>query len=68
MISECNFSFNDLYEAAFGKSLDVKEKAKFQELSQQEINILVLQWAKKAGWKTTKKINKDKTVFIAFNP
>ena len=65
---ECKFSFDDLYKAAFGKSLTNKEKLKFKKLSQKEINILVSSWAKKTGWKTKKKKGTDGKIYLSFYP
>lgn len=66
--SYCNYSFEDLYFAAFGKKLNKKLKEKFKEMSQDKINLLVLNWAKKANWTTNKKIGDDNIVYISFQP
>jgi hypothetical protein len=66
METSCNYSFWDLYIAAFGHRPPLKEKIKLQKLSQEEINVLVLDWAKKAGWKTKKKKGVDGKVYISF--
>lgn len=65
---ECNYSFADLYRAAFGIGLNIKEKRKFQAYSQEQINALVIEWAKIAGWKTKKKKGADKKVYLSFYP
>jgi hypothetical protein len=65
---ECAYSFEDLYRAAYGKSLSLKEKNKLQNISQEKINSLVLAWAEKAGWKTNKKIGKDNKIYLSFYP
>lgn len=64
----CNYSFDDLYFAAYKKSLSDQEKNNLQELQQDEVNALVSEWAKKAHWKTMKKIGSDKKVYLAFEP
>lgn len=64
----CNYSFEDLYKAAYGKSLDLKEKERLQHLAQGKINLIVKKWAQKAGWKTEKIKSTTNTVFIAFQP
>lgn len=64
----CNYSFDDLYNAAFGKNLTSKHKKEFQSLSQEEINKLVLTWAKKAGWKATEVKGDDEIIYISFQP
>lgn len=65
---ECAYSFLDLYKAAFGKRPPLKEKLKLQKLSQEEINGLVMQWAKKAGWKTREKKGSDGKNYLSFWP
>lgn len=65
---ECKFSFDDLYKAAFGKSLVFKKKKKLQSLSQEEINGLVSFWAQKAGWMTKAKKGRDGKVYVSFYP
>lgn len=65
---ECNYSFYDLYKAAFGHKVPLKEKIAFQKLEQSEINLLVLEWAKEAGWATRKKKGMDGKIYISFHP
>lgn len=65
---ECDYSFEMLYKAAFGKNFSVKEKNRFQGLNQREINKLVLIWAEKAKWETQKKIGANGQEFLAFYP
>jgi len=67
-IDECDYSFFDLYKAAFGHRILLKEKRELQKLSQNEINILVSQWAKEAGWKTKPKKGTDKKIYLSFHP
>ncbi|MDO8269869.1 MAG: hypothetical protein Q7T54_04335 [Candidatus Levybacteria bacterium] len=57
-----------LYKAAFGRSLTQKKKLEMQKLPQEEVNSLVLLWAKKAGWKTQKKKGTDKNIYLSFHP
>lgn len=64
----CKYSFDDLFEAAFGKILNPKEKEKLQKLPQEKINALVIQWAQKAGWKTRKKKGEDSQTYLSFYP
>lgn len=68
MSIECNFSFDDLYNAAYGKNLSKKEKEKFTVLSQDTINELVLKWTKKANWKTKIKKGIDGKNYLSFHP
>lgn len=65
---ECNFSFDDLYKAAFGKDISKKAKQEFANLSQDKINNLVLKWSKKANWKTEEKKGIDGKIYLAFFP
>lgn len=63
---ECEYSFEMLYRAAFGKNIPKKEKLKLQSLEQEEINQLVRVWANKAGWKTEIRKGTDGREYIAF--
>lgn len=65
---ECNFSFEDLYKAAFGKVLSQEEKEKLQKLPQQKINSLILEWANKANWNIYPKLGTDGKKYLAFYP
>jgi hypothetical protein len=65
---ECNYSFYDLYKAAYGHRIPLKEKRELQKLSQDKINDLVMIWAKEAGWKTKKKKGTDKNIYLSFHP
>lgn len=68
MSKECNYSFEMLYTAAFGKKLSNAEKLRFQNATQDVVNQLVLDWTKKAGWQTfwRKGLNGEK--YLAFYP
>lgn len=68
VISECDYSFDMLYKASYGKSLPPKEKKNLQSLSQEKINTLVLKWAKRAGWKTEEKKGADNILYLSFCP
>ncbi len=64
---ECDFSFQDLYAAAFGK--DQKEFTEdLSNLPQKKINVLVKTWAKKANWETEDRVGSDNMVYTAFYP
>lgn len=67
-VPEVCYSFDSLYFAAFGKVISKTLKAKFQKLPQNEINNLVLKWAKKAKWKTKAKKGNDGVIYVAFHP
>jgi hypothetical protein len=68
MLTECNYSFTDLYIAAFGRTPSEEELLNFGKISQFERNILVKQWAEKAGWEVKDKIGTDGQVYTAFAP
>ena len=65
---ECNYSFESLYSAAYGRNMNIREKRAFEKFSQEEINTLVLQWSKEAGWKTRKKKGTDGFTYLSFHP
>lgn len=65
---ECNYSFDNLYEEAFGRKMSVNKKKEFQTLPQEAINILVNKWAKLASWKTSLKIGRDGKEYLSFHP
>lgn len=64
----CDYSFDDLYKAAYKRNLKVTEKKKLQRLPQEEINKLVIIWAKKAGWATKVKPSSNGIKYLAFYP
>jgi len=64
----CNYSFDDLYEAAYGKRLERYKKEKLQQLPQEKINSIVKDWSQKAHWKTEEKRGTDKKIYISFYP
>lgn len=66
--TDCDYSFEMLYEAAFGKSLSSKQKMKLQLLPQEKINELVIKWAEKAKWATVRKRGNDGIDYISFHP
>lgn len=64
----CNYSFEALYLAAFGKNISKTSLAKMKKYSQEKINFLVEKWAAVAGWNTEEKIGSDGIRYIAFAP
>jgi hypothetical protein len=64
----CNYSFDDLYKAAFGKKMPQIEKLKLQRLSQEGINELVIAWVQQAGWQTFARTGTDGKKYVAFYP
>lgn len=64
----CNYSFDDLYFAAYKKSLSASEKERLKKLPQKNINSLVKEWAQKAGWSTKEKRGVDNKIYTSFYP
>jgi hypothetical protein len=62
----CQFSFDDLFQARFGRRMKDKEKSEFYALSQKERNQIVGRWAKAAGWYTKNKRGSDGVIYTAF--
>ncbi len=65
---ECDYSFEMLYRAAYGRKIPSKVKKKFQALSQEEVNKLVMTWAQVANWRTELKMGEQGVVYLAFYP
>lgn len=68
MESECQFSFSDLYEAAFGRKPTLEEIAYLKNFSQEELNKRVKEWAKKADWNALDIVGTDGKIYTAFYP
>ena len=68
MSNECDYSFWDLYTAAYQKVPTESEKKEFFALPQFRRNMKVKEWAKRAGWKTKRKIGSDFKIYVAFYP
>lgn len=66
--NECDYSFWELYVAAFNKNPSDEEKEEFHQLPQFRRNMKVKEWAKLAGWKTIRRIGSDFKIYIAFYP
>ncbi len=65
---ECNFSFFDLFRAAFKREPTVEEIAHFENLPQSGKNELVKEWAQEAAWETQDKMGSDGQLYTAFAP
>jgi hypothetical protein len=68
MSSNCNYSFADLYRAAFGRAAEPHELAALYALSRAEINATVREWAQRAGWRTRELRGTDGETYLAFWP
>lgn len=65
---ECNYSFKDLYMAAYGANMSSEDIKQFSFLSQAERNVKVLEWARLAGWGTDDRLGSDGQLYTAFCP
>ena len=65
---ECAYSFNHLFEAAHGRSMNDSEKEWLWTVSQDERNDAVARWAKLAGWETSPRMGTDGLLYLAFCP
>lgn len=65
---ECNYSFFDLFRAAFKREPTIEEIAQFENLDQESKNKQVKGWAEKAVWQTKDKIGSDGKTYTAFAP
>lgn len=65
---ECDYSFKDLYFAAFGEAPTQDEMVEFLRLDQDVRNERVKLWAEKAGWGTDDRVGTDGPVYTAFCP
>ena len=65
---ECSYSFNDLYFAAYGESMEREVEQRLYSVDQSERNSMVAEWAEDAGWETTKRAGSDGNVYLAFCP
>lgn len=68
MSSHCQYSFADLYEAAFGAKPTRAALEDLYALTQTERNIVVREWAARAKWETTDVTGKDGVVYASFGP
>lgn len=68
MNPECNYSFKDLYTAAFKRAPKQTEMLELFAMSRDEINRTVKAWAKIAGWQTGKRQGADGNEYLAFWP
>jgi len=62
----CQFSFNDLHQAAFGRPLTEAERRELYALTQEERNERVGEWAKIAHWQTEDRVGADGIEYTAF--
>lgn len=68
MDKSCQYSFSDLYRAAFGKIPEPKKMLELFSKPREEINQTVAEWAKIAGWKTKNRKAADGSEYLAFCP
>lgn len=63
---ECNYSFSNLFFAAFDRYQTSEEMAQFVSLDQDNKNKKVIEWAAKVHWQTQEKMGTDGKTYIAF--
>jgi len=68
MSSHCAYSFADLYEAAFGARPARAALEELYALSQDERNIIVRDWVRRAEWETFDVLGTDGVVYASFGP
>ena len=56
MSQESNYSFSNLFFAAFDRYQTSQEMGMFLKLSQEDKNREIVSWAQKAGWQTQERI------------
>ena len=65
---ECQYSFKDLYIAAFGRTPEDSEMTELFALSQKERNQQVKRWAESAGWGTEDRAGTGGQFYTAYCP
>lgn len=68
MSSHCAFSFADLYEAAFGVKPSKAALDELYALTQDERNIVVRDWVRRAEWESFDVTGTDGVVYASFGP
>ncbi|MBI4054472.1 MAG: hypothetical protein HY397_04040 [Candidatus Doudnabacteria bacterium] len=63
-----NYSFADLYRAAFDKEPSKKELLDLFSSPREQINATVKTWAGRAGWQTEERVGVDGQNYLAFFP
>lgn len=64
----CQYSFDDLFSARFGRLMTEAEKQELYALSQEKRNEKVGEWAQKIGWQTDDIIGDDGVTYRSFMP
>ncbi len=67
-MTECQYSFYDLFHAAYSKKPTIEQIANFENLSQAGKNELIKKWAEIAGWEVLDKFGEDGVTYTAFAP
>jgi len=68
MSSHCQYSFADLYEAAFGAKPSKAALEELYALTQDERNIIVRDWVRRAEWESFDITGTDGVVYASFGP
>ncbi|MBI3421266.1 MAG: hypothetical protein HY006_04320 [Candidatus Sungbacteria bacterium] len=68
MSKECAYSFDDLFLAAYHRTMSHDEKTTLSEMTQLERNALVCIWAAQAHWHVRDRLGTDGNEYVAFAP
>lgn len=68
MNSYCDYSFADLFRAAFKREAEPAELEALFAKPRAEINATVAEWARIAGWQVREMRGLDGEVYLAFWP
>ncbi|MBL0062714.1 MAG: hypothetical protein IPP40_14840 [bacterium] len=68
MSSHCQYSFADLFEAAFGEKPSKSALEELYSLTQDERNIVVRDWVRRAEWESFDITGTDGVVYASFGP
>jgi hypothetical protein len=65
---ECDYSYNDLFRAAYNRLTTVKERELLSQMTQKDRNKYVRRLAGLAEWETKDKLGSDNQIYTAFAP
>ncbi len=68
MSSHCQYSFADLFEAAFGQQPTRAALEELYALTQDERNIVVRDWVRRAEWESFDITGTDGIEYASFGP
>jgi len=68
MSSHCQYSFADLYQAAFGAKPSKAALEELYALTEDERNIIVRDWVRREEWESFDITGTDGVVYASFGP